>query len=111
MTDNKSPSEVQAAFTKLMNAMEEMAKDAKGWKVSDIAAVSGMRKAIVSLKQELQQANEKIKQLEAIEKAAPDMLEALESMVNLMDCGDEYGEGGWWHKMASAAIAKAKGGE
>lgn len=40
---------------------------------------------------------------------APDLLAALESMVAMMDCGDEPGEGSPWHTEAKAAIAKAKG--
>jgi len=59
------PSEIQLAFTKLHEAMEGMAKDAKGWKVSDIAAVNGMRSAIINLKQELLLSQTEITNLKA----------------------------------------------
>ena len=41
--------------------------------------------------------------------AAPDLLEALRAMVEMMDCGDESGAGSEWHTKARAAIAKATG--
>ena len=41
--------------------------------------------------------------------AAPDLLEALKEMVDMMDSGDEPGSGSEWHIQASTAIAKAEG--
>ena len=41
--------------------------------------------------------------------AAPDLLESLLAMVEIMDCGDEHGAGSDWHTKAKAAIAKATG--
>lgn len=41
--------------------------------------------------------------------AAPELLEALEEMVAMMDCGDEPGAGSEWHAKAVAVIAEAKG--
>lgn len=39
-----------------------------------------------------------------------ELLAALESMVSMMDSGDEHGAGSEWHQQAKAAIARAKGG-
>ena len=41
--------------------------------------------------------------------AAPELLEALMAMVEMMDSGDESGAGSEWHTKARAAIAKATG--
>lgn len=43
--------------------------------------------------------------------AAPDLLEALKDMTDMIDCGDEHGEGSPWHIKAKTAIAKALGEE
>ena len=49
-----SKSKIQIAYDALMEAMEGMAKDAKGWKVTDISALRNMTRAIVELKSENQ---------------------------------------------------------
>jgi hypothetical protein len=41
--------------------------------------------------------------------AAPEMYHALKSMVDMIDCGDEHGEGIEWHKEATKALTKARG--
>ena len=41
--------------------------------------------------------------------AAPDMYKALKSMVDMMDCGDESGDGSEWHAEAVLALKKARG--
>ena len=64
MTEIKE-SEIQQAYNKLMESMEGMAKDAKGWKVSDISAVSGMTKAIVNLKKELLESKQELAELKS----------------------------------------------
>jgi hypothetical protein len=42
--------------------------------------------------------------------AAPELLEVLEEMLNMMDSGDEHGHSSEWYLEAHAAISKAKGG-
>lgn len=42
--------------------------------------------------------------------AAPQLLEALSEMVILMDNNNEPGAGSEWHRKASRAVAKARGG-
>lgn len=50
-----SKSKIQIAYDALMESMEGMAKDAKGWKVSDISSVRNMTSAIIELKAEKDQ--------------------------------------------------------
>ena len=45
----------------------------------------------------------------SLERAAPELLEALIAMVEMMDSGDESGAGSEWHTKTRAAIAKATG--
>lgn len=59
------PSEIQTALNKLHEAMEGMAKDAKGWKVSDISALNGMRTAIINLKKDLAESQQELSDLKA----------------------------------------------
>lgn len=60
------PSEIQLAYDALMKAMEGMAKDAKGWKVSDISAVKNMTTAIKNLKSENQALRNELEALKAV---------------------------------------------
>mgnify|MGYP003632500235 CR=1 FL=1 len=76
------PSEIQIAYSKLMESMEGMAKDAKGWKVSDISAVTGMTSAIRSLKSENSIAQARIVELGGLVKEADDYLD-INSMTNI----------------------------
>ena len=43
--------------------------------------------------------------------AAPELLEVLSEMVEMVDIGDEHGFGSEWHIKAKAAIAKAIGAQ
>ena len=76
------PSEIQLAYNKLMESMKGMAKDAKGWKVSDISAVTGMTSAIRSLMADNKLMQARIAELEATIKEADDYLNT-NSMTNI----------------------------
>lgn len=40
-----------------------------------------------------------------------ELLEALKEMVDMMDNGDEHGDGSPWHKRATEAIQRAEAGQ
>lgn len=60
-----SKSNIQIAYDVLMESMEGMAKDAKGWKVTDISAVRNMTSAIVELKAENQALRDELEAVKA----------------------------------------------
>ena len=76
------PSKIQEAYNKLIAAMKGMAKDAGGFKVSDISAVREMTQAIKDLKQE----NAALKaELEAVKKHVADIHTAGDLIIDLID--------------------------
>lgn len=83
---------------------------------SDVVAGTGPKGLVLWIDQSLMQ--QRLQELKAgsgltygkLLAQRDDLLSVLESMVDMMDCGDEHGAGSEWHKEATAAIARAKGG-
>lgn len=83
---------------------------------SDVVAGTGPKGLVLWIDQSLMQ--QRLQELKAgsgltygkLLAQRDDLLSVLESMVDMMDCGDEHGAGSEWHQEATAAIARAKGG-